>query len=190
MDEGMYPDAAAQLADWNQAQGIEPPAPAARPVVIDDLDELDHLIMGAPPAVRFEQIGDSVSGQVVRVFGQQQTNFDTREPEWWPDGSPKVQVVLVLDVAGEGKMTLYLGSKGMREAARDATTAVRAGFRPGGYVAVKYTGDGEPYKKGARAPKLYQMAYDPPGRKPLDVTNPVPQSAATAELVQGDGPPF
>ena len=186
MNEDMYPDAAAQIADWNQAQGI---TPKAAPVIVDDLDELDHLIMGAPPAVKFAEIGDTVTGRIVRVFGMQQSNFDTREPEWWDDGSPKIQVVLVLDTQ-DGKMSLYLGSKGLREAARDATQEVRAGFRPGGVVAVRYTGDGEPYKKGARPPKQYQMGYDPPGHKPLDVTNPRPPSVNTSQVVQDEAPPF
>jgi hypothetical protein len=183
-DQDMYPDAAMEVLE----QGGLISKPKA-PIMNEDYDEIDHLVMGAPPAVKFEQPGDTVSGRITRVYQVQQTDYDTREPLWWEDGQPKMQVVVVLDVAGEGLRSLYIGSRGMRDAIREACRAVDRGLRPDGYLTARYTQDGQPFKKGARPPKEYQAGYDPPGRRPLDERMPAP-NLKHAELSQGDSPPF
>ena len=187
MDDDMYPDAALEVLE----QGGLIAKPKA-PIMNEDYDEIDHLVMGAPPAAKFEQVGDMISGRITRVYQVQQTDFDTREPLWWEDGQPKMQVVAVIDVAGEGLRSFYIGSKGMREAVRDACRDAGRGLRPEGFLTVKYVGDGEPFKKGARPPKEYQAAYDPPGVKkipPLDPALSAP-NLRHSQLTQGDSPPF
>lgn len=157
---------------------------------IEDYDELDQLIMGAPPAAKFAAIGDILAGKIVRVFATQVTDFDTREPQWWDDGSPKLQVVVVVDSAADGLLSLYAGSRGLRDALREACRDARAGLRPGGTLAVRYVRDGEPFRKGVNPPKIYEAAYDPPDRRPVN-----PVAAAMAENVSRDRsqpaePPF
>lgn len=130
----------------------------------DDYDEIDRLIAGAPPAVKFSEIGTMASGRIDSVFARQATDFDTKEPKFWDDGNPIMEPVIVLETS-EGLQTLYVGSAGLRSALREACRAAGMGLRPDGHLAVKYTGDGEPFRKGANPPKIYQAAYDPPGRK-------------------------
>lgn len=181
----MYPDSALEVLEQG---GLVAKTP--QPIMNEDYDEIDHLLMGAPPAVKFAEIGDSVAGRITRVYQVQVTDFETRAPQWWEDGSPKMQVVVILDVSdGAGLQSLYIASKGLREALRDACRDVGRGLRPGGYLAVKYTGDGEPFRKGVNPPKIYDAGYSPPDRLPLDKTNPAP-NLRQAELVQGDEPPF
>lgn len=186
-DDEMYPDAAMEVLD---NAGLLPKV--KQPIMNEDYDEIDHLVMGAPPAVKFDQPGDMIQGRITRVYQVQQTDFDTREPLWWEDGQPKMQVVIVIDVPGEGLRSLYMGSKGTREAIRDACREAGRGLRPDGYISVKYTGNGEPFKKGAKPPKIYQAAYDPPGVKKIPALDPAlaAPNLKHAQLSQGDEPPF
>ena len=130
----------------------------------EDLEEIDALIMGAPPAVKFPEIGTAVSGEISHVFARQATDFDTKEPKFWDDGNPVMEPVIIL-AGPDGLQTLYCGSAGLRAALREACRDAGVGLRPGGYLAVKYEKDGEPFRKGANPPKIYQAAYDPPGRR-------------------------
>ena len=148
--------------------------------------EADMLVSGRPPAVKFTGIGDTVTGRVVDVFTQQERIFGTQDLKFWDDGRPVMSVAVILDQAGEGMATLYVGSQKMRQAIGAACKAAKApGLRPGGMLAVKYTGDDEPKTKGAKGAKLYDAAYDPPGRKPLD-----PAPDLQAQLAASEEPPF
>lgn len=150
----------------------------------DSFEDVDSLLMGPPGAVKFAEIGTSVSGKVTQVFAKQSTDFDTREPKFWDDGSPMMEPVVILDTP-DGPQTLYVSSAGLRNALKDACREAGVGLRPGGYLAVKYAADGTPYKKGARPPKIYQAAYDPPGRKRLDGSSELADSRPPQEE-----PPF
>lgn len=151
----------------------------------DDFDDIDSLVMGPPAAVKFAEIGTTAAGKIEQVFARQATDFDTREPRFWDDGNPIMEPVIILDTE-DGPQTLYIGSAGLRSALRDACRAAGVGLRPGGYLVVKYTGDGTPARKGINPPKLYQAAYDPPGRRRA--------ADGRSELADSrpaqDGPPF
>jgi hypothetical protein len=160
-----------------------PEEPSRQPVpVVDDYDELDRMLMGAPEAVKFPEVGTTISGRIHRVYAVQQTDFETREPQWWDDGSPKMQVVAEIELQ-EGLRSLYISSKGLREAIREACRAAGSGLREGGYLVVKYEKDGELFRKGINPPKIYQAGYDAPGRKPI-MGRGEPRSLETAALSQ------
>ena len=147
--------------------------------------EADMLVSGRPPAVKFTGIGDTVTGRVVDVFTQQERIFGTQDLKFWDDGRPVMSIAAVLETA-EGPQTLYVGSQKMRMAIGAACQAAKVrGLRPGGMLVVKYTGDDEPKTKGAKGAKLYDAAYDPPGRKPLD-----PAPDLQAQLAASEEPPF
>ena len=157
----------------------------------DRYAELDMLIMGRPEAAKFEQPGDVISGKIVDIFSQQAKDFDSGALKFWDDGRPVLDPVLVLRT-DQGLRTLYVGSYRMRNAIRDAVIA--AGFERGetvpgprrdGTLVIRYTGDGEPARKGGRGPKLYEAAYDPPGRRPL-----LPAPDAVQPALQSAEPPF
>ena len=159
------------------------PAPLAR---TEDYDEIDRLLVGPPPAVKFAETGDGVTGSITSVFARQATDFDTKEPRFWDDGNPIMEPVVLLDT-DDGPQTLYVGSQGLRNALRDACRAAGMGLRPDGYLAVRYVSDGEPFRKGANPPKVYEAAYDPPGRKRVATGR--SEFAAPARPAPG-APPF
>jgi len=173
--------------------GAIQPAP---PVTVTDYAEIDQLIMGAPPAAQFKDVGALVTGKILRVVARQATDFTTKEPKWWPDGAPQMEPVITLESA-DGPLTLYAGSRGLRDALREACRQAGAGLRPGGTLAVRYTGDGTPSKPGMAAPKAYDAAYDPPGPV-LPAPRPGPTYAARIEedrsrvsqMVTAADPPF
>jgi hypothetical protein len=139
--------------------------------------EADRLLMGRPAAVKFTDPGDFVQGTVLEVVQVQARNFDTGDPEFWDDGSPKLQLLYGLGTV-DGPVSLYVGSYRMRNAIADACRAAGArGIRRGGVLLVRFTGLGEPHKKGANPPKEYQAAYDPPA---VDANSPMRAAPAVA----------
>ena len=148
-------------------------------------DEFDRLDTGRPPAVRFKEHGDAVLGTVTRGYTRQKTKFGTNEPEWWDDGSPKLEPVLEL-LTDEGLRTLFVSSWRMQNAlaAAFAEAGVR-GPRKGGRLIVKYAAD-EPGDKGAQPAKVYEAGYDPPG----GIERETPAIAGGAPEGQDEAPPF
>lgn len=130
------------------------------------------LLMGGGKSFSFETIGDKVSGLVVAAEAAQQIDMDTDQPATWPDGKPKMQVIVTLqteldeEAGDDGQRRVYLkGSKpttsmGAVKAAIKAAGA--SGIEVGGKLQLAYTGDGEPTKKGWNAPKQYAAKYEPP----------------------------
>lgn len=144
--------------------------------------EFDKLLTGRPEPVRFEEPGAFVHGTVVDKLVQQKRDFDTGDPKYNDDGSPALEPLVILKTE-DGLLTLYLSSWRL---AKEVGLAVRAAgqrrMQRGGSLAVRFTGYGEPYKKGAQPPKEYEAAYDPPG-----VT---PGAALSAEVNAAElGPP-
>lgn len=179
------------VQQYEGADGTIQPVP---PRQTDDFAEIDAIVMGAPPAAQFKDIGALVTGKIVRIIARQATDFETREPKWWPDGAPVMEPVITLEAA-DGPLTLYAGSSGMREALREACRQAGAGLRPGGQLAVRYTGDEEPKRKGASGRKLYEAAYDPPAGLPQrqgpTVAERIEQDRSRVrQLVTSEEPPF
>lgn len=160
----------------------------------DDFAEIDQILMGSPPAAQFKDIGAMVTGKVLRVVARQATDFESKEPKWWPDGAPMMEPVITLQTA-DGPVTLYAGSSGMREALREACRQARAGLRPGGTLAIRYTADEPPKRKGMSGRKLYEAGYDPP---PATLATRIEQdravqaagSSRVTQMVTSQDPPF
>lgn len=126
--------------------------------------EFDKLLTGRPPAVKFEEPGQFVQGTVVEKLVQQRKDFDSGEPMWNDDGSPRLDPLVVLNTPDDGMVTLYMASWRLAKAVGDAVRAAgERRIRRDGTLLVRFTGLGEPYKKGAQPPKEYEAAYDPPG---------------------------
>jgi hypothetical protein len=130
----------------------------------------DLLMSGGTPWAKFPVIGSEVDGIVVsEPEARQQRDYDDNTPLTWPNGDPRMEVVVDLDTAERdpnvegdtGRRALHI--KGfMTEAVRKAVRAVGAdGLEIGGRLRVRYTADGE--KKGRNdPPKLYAAVYARP----------------------------
>lgn len=137
----------------------------------------DLLMQKGYPSVKFAQPGASVDGRVLAAPRSiQKRHPQTKEPMFWPDGNPQLQVVVDLatdqydpnDPTDDGLRTLYLGSKKILAAVRGAVAAAGAkGLEPNGRLYVKYTHDGAPPVRqggtGGFPPKEYEARYQAPG---------------------------
>lgn len=59
---------------------------------------LDNVMQGGAPSAfsKDDPIGTSVEGEIVEIRAEQQTDFTTGEPLYYPNGKPKPQVVIHL----------------------------------------------------------------------------------------------
>ena len=118
-------------------------------------------MLGGGNAVKFPEVGASVTGKILRAKSQPQTDFQTGEIVRWPNGDEKLEYVFWLDT-DDGEQTLYARNQ-LWIAVRDAIKASSPSQLPevGGTLAVKYTGDGTPKQAGFNPPKLYAAKYTP-----------------------------
>jgi len=131
-------------------------------------DPNDFLLSSGVPSFKFEKIGDTFRGEIISLDMQQQKDFTTQAPLFWDDGRPRMQLRIV-GVTDErdndednGQRAIYVKGN-MQAAIRDAIkTAGAQKIEVGGTLAVRYSADGEPPKKGLNAPKEYKAKYEPP----------------------------
>jgi hypothetical protein len=127
---------------------------------------VDEVFSGRPEAVKFTSLGDTVTGVVLQGFTRQKRKFGTEELLSWDDGRPKMEAVLTI-MTPDGARTLYVGSWRMENALAQAFAAAGVrGPRRGGRLVVRWSG-AEPVPGGASPAKVFDAAYDPPGRKPV-----------------------
>ena len=139
------------------------------------------LIMGGggAPSAKFPTVGTVIKGEIVDTAITQQRDFATGEPKFWKDGNPAMQAVVTVQTDqrdpeiddDDGQRRLFVSSKSMREAIRDAVRAVgRSHLEVGGKLAVQYTGDGQA-ERGMNPPKLYAAKYEAPAGG-IDLSDP------------------
>lgn len=126
---------------------------------------------------KFDTIGSTAKGTIESLDMQQQRSIDDGAPLYWDDAKtqPKMQLRIVLvtdDRDGEdddGRRAIYVRGQ-MQQAVRDAIKAAGADkIEEGGTLAVQYTADGEPPKRGMNAPKIYKAQYKTPSVTPAAV---------------------
>jgi hypothetical protein len=139
------------------------------------------------PTCKFSKIGDVHKGKIVDCKERQQTDMDTGEPESWPDGNPKMMVVMTIQTAerdpevdgDDGTRKVYMKRpSGIYNAFIGALKTAKCKPVIGGTVAFKYIKDGVPPKKGYNAPKEFAAVYAPPGQ-PLATTQAATPTAPT-----------
>lgn len=140
------------------------------------------LMGGGAPSMKFPAIGTSIKGTISEKPDVQQVrDFQTGEPQFWPDGKPRQQIVATLATDlrdpqisdDDGSRRVFIKGQ-MIKAVREAVKKSGAkGLEVGGLLEIVYTGDGE--RKGNMSPpKLYAATY-------------TPASAATADDVLNGG---
>lgn len=141
-------------------------------------DTSNFLFGGGGKAAKFDNIGDTVEGVITDAVVSQQTDMETNQPLTWPDGSPRMQLVITLQTdersddddgirrifAKGGKYEVATGNgTSLKDAIADAVK--KAGSKSldeGGTLKVGYTGEGKKTNRGFSAPKLYRATYTAP----------------------------
>jgi hypothetical protein len=139
-------------------------------------DANDLLMQQGGKAFPFENLHDTVIGEIISAEVRQQTDVDTGEKLTWTDGSPRNQLVITLQTSlhtndeDDGIRQIFAkGGKfdiadGDGQSMKDAIAkAVRdgggTGLNPGDNLAVAYTGNGVKKNRAFNAPKLYSASW-------------------------------
>jgi hypothetical protein len=124
----------------------------------------------------------------------QARNFDTGNPDFWPDGNPKMTVVTkVTDKATGEEKSLWAPKPSAMF--RAIANAAPGGIAPGGTLTVTFSSEKpNPEKPRLNPQKLYDVTYtapnafgDAPAPAPSAPTTPAPQAAPIAAK-KADGP--
>lgn len=106
----------------------------------EEIPGLDDVIAPAwPESLTFDAPGEGYEGRLVTASKIQSSSFETREPETWSDGRPKMIPVLVLDVDG-AERTWFVRGKAQNDALRlGLREAHVSGLAVGDFVSVVHT---------------------------------------------------
>jgi hypothetical protein len=133
-------------------------------------DTFNDLLASDAAAFKFENIGDTCKGKVVRAERRQQTDLDTGAPKTFPSGDPMTQLVVTLEL-DDGTQTAIYAKGGKYDVAEGKGLAMLPAiqeavkgqdFRAGGVLAVQFSGLGKKTKAAYSAPKLYTVQYKAP----------------------------
>ena len=127
----------------------------------------------------FKEHGDSVEGEIVRYDQFQRRDIKTKEPLSWPDGNPKmnivitVQTVIIEDDDDDGMRNIYINVPSQPLAAlRQALMKARAkGIAEGGYLTATFVSTDKPSGPGMSGQKQFAFEYEAPqqvNRLPAD----------------------
>lgn len=124
---------------------------------------VDDLLGGGSPILKFEAIGTTHKGTVVRAETSQQTDFDSGAPKFWDDGKPMWQIVLTLAtdardpevVNDDGERRIFVKGNMLAQLKAALRAAGAKTIDPGDLVAVQYASDGTPSRRGLNPPKQY-----------------------------------
>ncbi len=132
-------------------------------------DRASNFFDSGSASCRFSNIGDVHQGKVLAFEETQQRDIKTKAPAVWPDGNPKMMLVITLQTAerdeaiddDNGERRLYVNKpSGMFAAIK--TAIGKQTFAVGGQLAVKYTGNGKSKSPGFNPPKEYVAKYTAP----------------------------
>lgn len=120
--------------------------------------------------VKFTNPGDSITGTVTgNPREQQSTKFGSTDLDYWPNGDPKMQILVDLHTAerldgdDDGDRTLYVSSTAQKKAIGEAMRAAGASdIEKGGTLTVTFTGYDQASKNPANPKKLYTASYVKP----------------------------
>lgn len=151
--------------------------------------------------------GDTVTGTIAKVDVKQVTNYKTKEPEFFPSGDPKKQVILTLqtslreDADDDGKRSVYIPLWGGKKAAlgeamraagmKEASTALALGNT----FTARFVGEERKHgKDGSYTEKIYEYAIQAASTAALNeamtpslqaaLTPPAPQPTPPAPAAQ------
>lgn len=173
--------------------------------------DIDSALHGGSKSFfnQYSEPGNTVTGTITKVDVKQVTNYKTKEPEFFPSGDPKKQVILTLqtslreDADDDGKRSVYIPLWGGKKAAlgeamraagmKEASTALALGNT----FTARFVGEERKHgKDGSYTEKIYEYAIQAASTAALNeamapaapvapaAPAPAPQPAAPAPAAQ------
>ncbi len=129
----------------------------------------NDLLSSDAQAFKFDAIGDTCKGKVVRAEKRQQTALDGT-PKTFPSGDPMMMLVITLEQDDDTETSVYAkggkydvaDGKGLAMLPAIQEAVKGQDFRAGGLLAVQYSGNGKKTNPAFSAPKLYTVQYKAP----------------------------
>lgn len=148
---------------WHSCQWRSYPSNKEKPKVTTPQDVDEYAAGEKAPALSFKNapVGTSYTGTVtVAPTTVQSIDFESGDKATWPDGNPKMAVVLGLEVNGEARSLWAAKPSAMLKACSDAQVAAGERIKVGGTVTVTFIGE-KPNEKNPRLnpQKLYSVTY-------------------------------
>lgn len=133
----------------------------------------DLLLGTGLPSAKFEDVGDTVVGTIVKVGEPRQaTDPHDGSPKFWKSGDPIYQFSITLqtddtDNGANGQVNLWVqqGSEMQKALAKAIRDSGAREVADGAQVAVQFTGTTPSKMKGGNPKKLYTAEYKPPANK-------------------------
>lgn len=126
---------------------------------VDDFAELNDEF--APKPSWKPEVGDTIIGRVVSADIRQVTNFTTKAPEFFRDGTPKKQAVICLDVKGDSSNQLWLYPKSFAYKALGDAVRAAGGMKAGAWLLSKRIDDLPAPRGQGFASKQFKFAVFP-----------------------------
>ncbi|MGW9345559.1 hypothetical protein ACWGR3_28820 [Streptomyces albidoflavus] len=153
------------------------------------------LFNSSSKGLKFDVVGVTHTGTVKAAPRErQQTKFGSQDPDFWPNGDPKMQILVDLqtdqreDPNDDGTRTLYVASGNLKRAISDAIrNAGASDLLPGGVLTVQYVGNDPASKNPANPAKMYAAQYTAPTS--AFVAHPAAAAPQQAFVPQGQGAP-
>ena len=168
---------------WYQQGYGQPPARPAVSMTPEQM--LASIESQSSKGAKFEQPGTSISGIIENVTANQIRDFKTRQPKFFDDGQPQMQVLVTINTGvtdpmvedDDGRRTVYIKGFGLQrhaglQALHNAGLRKAAEVRPGDRFTATFTGFGEA-NPGMNAPKLFEYVIE--HQSPADLAMNQPQ---------------
>ncbi len=134
------------------------------------MTDFNDLLTTDAAAFKFDNVGDTCKGKVVRAEKRQQTDLATGQPKTFPSGDPMMMLVITLEQDDGTETSVYAkggkydvaDGKGLAMLPAIQEAVKGKDFRQGGELAVQYSGNGKKTNTGYSAPKLYTVQYKAP----------------------------
>ncbi len=179
-----YPQQGYPQQGYQQGYG----QPPARPAVFMTPEQmLASIESQSSKGAKFEQPGTSISGIIENVTANQIRDFKSRQPKFFDDGQPQMQVLVTINTGvtdpmvedDDGRRTVYIKGFGLQrrawlQALHNAGLRKAAEVRPGDRFTATFTGFGEA-KPGMNAPKLFEYVIE--HQSPADLAMNQPQQS-------------
>lgn len=177
-----YPQQGYPQQGYQQGYGQPPARPA---VSMTPEQMLASIESQSSKGAKFEQPGTSISGIIENVTANQIRDFKSRQPKFFDDGQPQMQVLVTINTGvtdpmvedDDGRRTVYIKGFGLQrhawlQALHNAGLRKAAEVRPGDRFTATFTGFGKA-KPGMNAPKLFEYVIE--HQSPADLAMNQPQ---------------